>query len=204
MASIRYGELPDAVAGAGQVLVRVQAVAVNVVDTYLRSGRWRTEVRFPPPAVPAAAWCGSGELRGVRASGRDRARCAGRACSVDGRRVRGGDRSERRGRNLRGSGCGVGGCRCRRRDPRSARTGAAAGAGSDAGGGRGCERRPAGGHAGRPPQTRSAPRHDPAGGPRRGRGRAQRAGGSSRSPAGAGSGSICGRSMCMSFSCSVL
>ncbi|MGH2896229.1 MAG: alcohol dehydrogenase catalytic domain-containing protein, partial [Solirubrobacteraceae bacterium] len=46
-ASIRYGELPDAVAGAGRVLVRVEAAAVNVVDTYVRSGRWRTEVRFP-------------------------------------------------------------------------------------------------------------------------------------------------------------
>ncbi len=46
-ASIRYGELPDAVADTGQVLVRVQAVAVNMVDTYLRSGRWGTEVSFP-------------------------------------------------------------------------------------------------------------------------------------------------------------
>jgi NADPH:quinone reductase len=44
---IRYGELPDPVAGAGQVLVRVEAVAVNHVDIYLRSGRWRTEVSFP-------------------------------------------------------------------------------------------------------------------------------------------------------------
>jgi NADPH:quinone reductase-like Zn-dependent oxidoreductase len=44
---IRYGELPDPVARAGQVLVRVEAVAVNSVDTYLRSGRWRTKVCFP-------------------------------------------------------------------------------------------------------------------------------------------------------------
>jgi NADPH:quinone reductase len=44
---IRYGELPDPVAGAGQLLVRVEAVAVNNVDTYLRSGRWRSEVSFP-------------------------------------------------------------------------------------------------------------------------------------------------------------
>ena len=44
---IRYGELPDPVAGAGQVLVCVEAVPVNHVDTYLRSGRWRTEVSFP-------------------------------------------------------------------------------------------------------------------------------------------------------------
>lgn len=46
-ASIRYGELPDPVPNAGEVLVRVQAVAVNTVDTYLRSGRWSTELTFP-------------------------------------------------------------------------------------------------------------------------------------------------------------
>ena len=44
---IRYGELPDPDPGPGQVLVRVEAVAVNSVDTYLRSGRWRTEASFP-------------------------------------------------------------------------------------------------------------------------------------------------------------
>ncbi len=46
-ATIRVGELADAVAGEGQVLVHVEAVAVDAVDTYLRSGRWRTEVSFP-------------------------------------------------------------------------------------------------------------------------------------------------------------
>ena len=45
--SIRYGELPDPAAGPGQVVVRVEAVAVNTVDTLVRSGRWRTEVSFP-------------------------------------------------------------------------------------------------------------------------------------------------------------
>jgi NADPH:quinone reductase-like Zn-dependent oxidoreductase len=45
--AIRYGDLPDPVPGPGQVLVRVEAVAVNSVDTFLRSGRWRSEVRFP-------------------------------------------------------------------------------------------------------------------------------------------------------------
>lgn len=45
--SIRYGDLPDPVVLPGQVLVRVEAVAVNAVDAYLRSGRWRTEVSFP-------------------------------------------------------------------------------------------------------------------------------------------------------------
>lgn len=46
-ASIRYGELPDPVASPTQVLVRVEAVAVDAVDTFVRSGRWPTELRFP-------------------------------------------------------------------------------------------------------------------------------------------------------------
>jgi NADPH:quinone reductase len=45
--SILYGELPNPVARPGQVVVCVQAVAVNTVDTLVRSGRWRTEVSFP-------------------------------------------------------------------------------------------------------------------------------------------------------------
>jgi NADPH:quinone reductase-like Zn-dependent oxidoreductase len=45
--SIRYGTLPDPAVGPDQVLVQVEAVAVNAVDTYVRSGRWRTELRFP-------------------------------------------------------------------------------------------------------------------------------------------------------------
>lgn len=44
---IRYGELPDPRPGERQVLVRVQAVAVDSADTFVRSGRWPTEVRFP-------------------------------------------------------------------------------------------------------------------------------------------------------------
>ena len=44
---IRYGELPDAAPGAGAVLVRVEAVGVDAVDTFVRSGRWPTPVSFP-------------------------------------------------------------------------------------------------------------------------------------------------------------
>jgi NADPH:quinone reductase-like Zn-dependent oxidoreductase len=45
---IRVGELPDPVPAADEVLVRVEAVAVNSVDTYVRSGQWRT----PLPGFP--------------------------------------------------------------------------------------------------------------------------------------------------------
>jgi NADPH:quinone reductase-like Zn-dependent oxidoreductase len=44
---IRYSELPDPAPGPGQVLVQVEAVAVNKVDTLVRSGTWRTPVAFP-------------------------------------------------------------------------------------------------------------------------------------------------------------
>ena len=44
---IRYGELPDPLPGPGEVLVQVEAVAVNKVDTFLRSGAWRSPVLFP-------------------------------------------------------------------------------------------------------------------------------------------------------------
>ena len=44
---IRYGELPDPEPGPGQVLVRTGAVAVDHVDTFVRSGAWPTPVDFP-------------------------------------------------------------------------------------------------------------------------------------------------------------
>ena len=44
---IRYRDLPDPVPGPGEALVRVEAVAVNNVDTLVRSGRWRTPAVFP-------------------------------------------------------------------------------------------------------------------------------------------------------------
>ncbi|MGW0022883.1 NADPH:quinone reductase [Rhodococcus sp. NPDC003383] len=45
--AIRYGLLPVPRCGPGDVLLRVEAVAVDNVDTFVRSGRFRTEMTFP-------------------------------------------------------------------------------------------------------------------------------------------------------------
>lgn len=45
--AIRYGALPVPEPGPTDVLVRVHAVAVNPVDTMIRSGRYRTPLDFP-------------------------------------------------------------------------------------------------------------------------------------------------------------
>lgn len=45
--NIRYGTLPEPVVRAGEVLVRVDAVAVNPVDTFVRSGSYPTEIPLP-------------------------------------------------------------------------------------------------------------------------------------------------------------
>ncbi|GMA96370.1 hypothetical protein GCM10025881_31940 [Pseudolysinimonas kribbensis] len=45
---IRYGEIPDAVAGPGEILVRPEAVGVDAVDAIVRSGRWATPCVRPP------------------------------------------------------------------------------------------------------------------------------------------------------------
>ncbi|TDC84229.1 NADPH:quinone reductase [Micromonospora sp. KC606] len=45
--NIRIGELPAPVPGPNDVLVDVIAVTVNNVDTFVRSGAWRTPVEFP-------------------------------------------------------------------------------------------------------------------------------------------------------------
>ncbi len=45
--TIRFGELPAPVPGPNDVLVDVLAVTVNNVDTFVRSGAWRTPVEFP-------------------------------------------------------------------------------------------------------------------------------------------------------------
>lgn len=45
--NIRYGELPDPSPGPAEVLVNVLATTVNPVDTFVRSGAFRTEVPLP-------------------------------------------------------------------------------------------------------------------------------------------------------------
>ena len=44
---IRYGEFDLPAVGAAQALVRVEAMAVNPVDTYIRSGAFHTALTFP-------------------------------------------------------------------------------------------------------------------------------------------------------------
>ena len=44
---IEIGELPIPVAGSSEILVRVQAVAINPVDNYIRTGRFVTPVPLP-------------------------------------------------------------------------------------------------------------------------------------------------------------
>ena len=45
--SIRYGDLPTPTIGPADVLVKVRAVCVDPVDTYIRSGRYPVALRFP-------------------------------------------------------------------------------------------------------------------------------------------------------------
>lgn len=44
---IRYGEVAAPVVGRADVLVEVDAVSVNPVDTFVRSGQFRTRIDFP-------------------------------------------------------------------------------------------------------------------------------------------------------------
>ena len=45
--SIQFGDLPDPTPGDSQVLVRVKAVAVNPIDTYIRSGMIKLDLPNP-------------------------------------------------------------------------------------------------------------------------------------------------------------
>ncbi len=74
---IEYGDLPQPTLGAGQVLVQVEAVAVDPVDTYIRSGAYKLDLPIPfiigrdmigtvmevgadvshPPSIGQRVWC---------------------------------------------------------------------------------------------------------------------------------------------------
>lgn len=55
--SIRYGDLPDPTPGPQQCLVRVEAVAINPVDTYIRSGL--VPMPLPFPFIPGCDLAGT-------------------------------------------------------------------------------------------------------------------------------------------------
>jgi NADPH2:quinone reductase len=70
---IQYGQLPDPVPGTGEVLIRVEASAINPIDTYIRGGAISQPLKFP--YVPGC------DLAGVVA-----------ACGPNTKRLRVGDR----------------------------------------------------------------------------------------------------------------
>src|SRR5262245_39189897 len=59
---IRYGDLPKPVPGQGEVLVKVAAVAVNPIDTYIRSGM--VAMQLPKPLVIGCDLAGTVEAVG--------------------------------------------------------------------------------------------------------------------------------------------
>jgi NADPH2:quinone reductase len=59
---IQYGELPRPTPGKGEVLVRVGAVAVNPIDTYIRSGA--VNMPLPRPFIPGCDLAGMVESLG--------------------------------------------------------------------------------------------------------------------------------------------
>lgn len=63
---IRYGDLPMPEVGPSQVLVKVEAVAVNPIDTYIRSGA--VAMNLPMPFVVGADLAGVVERCGPQAS----------------------------------------------------------------------------------------------------------------------------------------
>ena len=64
---IIYGELPDPTPGQNQVLVRVKAVAVNPIDTYMRGGMIKAELPYPytigADLAGVVEKCGPGAVR---------------------------------------------------------------------------------------------------------------------------------------------
>jgi NADPH2:quinone reductase len=63
---IRYGDLPMPVAGPGQVLVRVGAVAVNPIDLYIRAGT--APMPLPKPFIIGCDFAGTIESGNPRTS----------------------------------------------------------------------------------------------------------------------------------------
>jgi NADPH2:quinone reductase len=59
---IKFGELPKPVAKEGEVLVKVAAVAVNPIDTYIRSGV--VQMPLPKPFIPGCDLAGVVEALG--------------------------------------------------------------------------------------------------------------------------------------------
>ncbi len=60
--NIRYGELPPPTPGPGQVLVKVRAVAVNPIDTYIRAGM--VPMPLPKPYIVGCDLAGQVEAVG--------------------------------------------------------------------------------------------------------------------------------------------
>ncbi len=44
---IRYGDIPTPIIGKRDILVKTIAVTINGVDTYIRSGRFQTDIPLP-------------------------------------------------------------------------------------------------------------------------------------------------------------
>jgi len=61
---MRLEEVPDPQCGPGQVLVRVHAVGVNPVDTYIRAGLYAIKPKLP--YVPGSDASGTVEAVGER------------------------------------------------------------------------------------------------------------------------------------------
>lgn len=53
---LEYTDVPEPVAGPGQVLVKVDAAGVNFIDTYRRSGIYKMNFRMSAPRVPVTSW----------------------------------------------------------------------------------------------------------------------------------------------------
>src|SRR5947209_6423774 len=75
--AMRYEEVPDLKAEAGQILVRISAIGVNPVDTYIRSGKYN---RLPSlPYIPGMDAAGTIESVGeeIKIAPGSRVYCSG-------------------------------------------------------------------------------------------------------------------------------